>query len=165
MIHPQFLLPQLNTGERAFGAVQAGYGQITDRTTQAQTVTAGWTPVLNYDTALTNPIGVTQNLANGTLAISTFGKYVLIFGIDITFTSLNSGRKTYLRLFNVTDNVVVADITIPIGRDVDAAVGASSIIFTVTGTGKTARLEIGGGDALANCQRLGANFGVYRISA
>ena len=149
----------------ANAAVRAMYGQIKDNTSRAQTISAGWTPLLNYDTQVAAPIGVTQNAANGTLALTGPGVYVLNYGIDITYTSNNAGRNTNLRLFNVTDNAVMADVTVGIGRDTDAGSVSGALLFTAAVGNKVCRLEVGGGDALTGVTRKGCSFGVHRISA
>ena len=148
----------------ADAAVKAMYGQVRDNTPQAQTINAGWTPLLNYDTALPSPVGVTQNLAAGTLELLGPGVYSLNATFDITFTSSNAGRNTHMRLFNVTDGVAVIDFQVPIGRDVDGATAAVTGLFDAPTGNKVCRLEVGGGDALSNVSRRGCAFGVHRVS-
>ena len=145
--------------------VKPGYGQLVDKTVQAQTVNASWTPILNYDTVMPAPVGVAQAAAAGTLTIADPGVYVLTMGIDLTFTSSNGARNTYMRLFNVSDGVSSADVRLPIGRDTDGLVYTASILFTVILANRTARVEIGNGFALSNVTRNGCSFGVHRISA
>ena len=180
MIYPQVRLPHpydispaaakaQTTADQALAiaqaAVKSAFGQIADQTAQAQVVNGGWTPILNYDTRIPNSVGIVESLINGTLSVTEPGVYMVHMAIDLSFTPNNAGRQTFIRVFNVTDNLSTTQVRVDIGRDAEGAQYTAAILTSVSVPFKAFRLEIGNGDTLTNVSRLGVTYGIHRVSA
>jgi hypothetical protein len=137
------------------------YGQLFINTARAITIGGGYTTIINWDTGLSTPLGVTQEFVAGTLTIADAAVYQVDIDIEITFTSSNAGRSIFIRLFNVTDNVQVqAPLELFIGRDQDGATFALAFLSEIKNTNKAFAIQLGGGDTLAAAQMKHAIFGV-----
>jgi len=140
------------------------FGQLIINATHAQTISAAWTPVLNYNAALAAPLGVTQDTALGTLFVQQVGTYSVSITGAVPFTPNNAGRSFFLRLFNVTDAAVAAGpVQIFVGRDIEGANIAVSAMFHIVLPGKAIRVELGGGDTFAACNIQDLAFGIQTV--
>ena len=144
--------------------VNAAYAQINSLTPMNIVVNAGWTPMVNYLNSMVDPVIVVPDRANGTLSTTEAGVYLLNISFDLTFNEVNASQNYFARIFNVTDSLEMANLEFFVGRNTGGSSAGVSVLANATGGGKLIRLELGGGDTLANVVRKSITFGAHRVS-
>jgi hypothetical protein len=93
-------------------------------------------------------IGCTFDIATDTFSFQYRGTWQFNFYLAFEHNSLNAGRTTRLRLYNVTDAASVAEIILVTGRNTEATFASGSTVFDISDAmlDDSMRLEIGGGD-------------------
>jgi len=136
-------------------AVQLAFGGLRKTTNQnIGALGAAFVAITNYQAPIfANEFGIATDAANGTLTFARPGNYVLTANIDATFTQdNNTSRSTILRLFNVTDNIAIADASARLyaGGYTAGFQSSNAIAVNINAVvGKALRLEIGGGSTFA----------------
>lgn len=128
-----------------------------------------WTPITNYPTPYVPvPKFVAVDLVAGTLKLERPGTYVLSVSLALNFTESNAGRTTYLRLFDITDNVALStELPLFVGRNQGGVTASISVLLYVApgSVGDAMRMEIGNGDTFAGLSVTGVAFSMYRVGS
>jgi len=143
-------------------ASKSFYGQLSISTPRAQVLDGTWSAVVNYETALLAPLGVTQTLVAGTLTLGTVGTCVVSAAGSLSFTATAGVGYFEVRLVNTTDSVVVGS---PVRFSVDAgSTGANFQFSTLLEPGlKAYRIDLGNGSTFVAAQLLTLSYGIYAV--
>lgn len=131
--------------------VVAGYGGINLSTPDVgfPDLGDGWETLPADNAYFTAPRAVTQDVATDSLSILYPGVWIILIAVAFHHNSSNSGRTTYLRLFDIDDGDAPGkEYPLGIGRNVEDT--SESVTFPVVideaDAGHAFRVEIGGGD-------------------
>ncbi len=114
---------------------------------------AGYNHLTLFDSELLPAKNVTIDLVNDQFSFDKAGLWELSWQLFFNHNSSNSGRRTNLRLWDVTDNSQIAgDVPLGIGRNVEDSDTSSSFRFQLDASdvGHPIRLELGGGDVVTS---------------
>ena len=117
----------------ASSLVRAGYGEVKLSAPQfIGTVNATPFRLPADSTDVPNPVNVTENLANDSLAMELDGVWQFSVVVDFTFdSSNNTGRKLTIELYNQTAATTKKSINVGVGRDGSVATFGGAAIFDV----------------------------------
>ena len=128
---------------------------------------AAWQPINIFNEITpTTPRFITANLTNHSFSVDNEGVYVLTITGTFEHNSLNQGRVTYLRSWDLTSGVQVGnDLPLPTGRNAEATPIAVSTFFEVTAAVEDheIRLEIGAGDTYTSVIFNVLNYQIHSI--
>lgn len=113
---------------------------------------AGWASLEGYSEDSVPKRLIDTDLVAGTLTFPYDGIYEIAMALNLDHNETNQGRKTSVRLFNVTDDVAPGDpLPISIGRNQPGLnfYGAFKVQITEDMVNKAIRLEMGGGDSIS----------------
>jgi len=115
-------------------------------------ITGAFQTIDHFDTIGMTPVGCSVNTSTGEFSIDIAGSWLLLIRINLTHNESNSGRETFIRLFNVTTASAASSNPIPIGRNTPGTSDTPVLArqFPASEIGDTFRLEIGGGDTLSS---------------
>lgn len=132
----------------------------TPQTTDDADITGTFQTIDQYDTIGMTPRGCTVNTTTGEFTLDVDGSWMILIRINLTHDESNSGRETFLRLFNVTDTTSSDPAPIAIGRNTPGTSDTPVLAFDllVADESDTFRVEIGGGDTLATVRWQSVNL-------
>lgn len=116
------------------------------------TIDATYQPIDVFDTIYLTGFGVTFDLPAGSFALDTTGTFVLTLLGSVAHNSSNSGRRTNVRLWDITAaGPIGSPFPIGIGRNVEDTTIALTLAFVVDlpSVNDAIRFDIGGGDTLS----------------
>lgn len=146
--------------------VAAIYGNMfLDGTAVGADIGVGWTALDGFDTFGVTPRGVSLNL-NGTFSFNQAGVYRLSLGLVFEHDDINQGRRTNLRIWDVTNGAMVGtETSIGTGRNVQVTQYSGNSLLEVSqaGVGDVFRFEIGGGDAYSSVVWLTQNLSINGV--
>lgn len=146
----------------------SGYGGGTQQANVAFGVTTGWTTIPLDTLRPADQRGVTVNLSNNSISVATESVWRLSYDFSIEgHNSSNSGRVTYIRMYNITDGIASpGEIVVGVGRNQEDTSNSGSFLFDVqpASVNKEIVLQIGGGDAITGGDLIGASLQVNQIS-
>lgn len=112
----------------------------------------GWQTLDLFDEEIITPTGITMDLGTNTFTVNDASEILFQISGAFSHNSLNDGRETFVRLYNVTKGTGGNGIPLGTGRNVEITSLAASTAFTVVADGAQAnsvgdvfRVEIGGG--------------------
>ncbi len=112
-------------------------------------ITTGWQTV-PIDVALSGR-GMKFDTTANTFNFDVLGFWRFSFFVEIlTIDELNASRTSNVRAWNITQGVSAREITFPISRNQGDILVSPSFIIEVTDLDSEYRMEIGGGDPIAN---------------
>lgn len=97
--------------------VGAGYGGLNQSVATAITLTSGWTTVPADQALLSTPRLVEQQIASDGVVLEQGGIWMWSVNLLVAHDVLASGRTMGIRLFNVTDSVVIATFDYAIAQN------------------------------------------------
>lgn len=130
------------------------------------TIDSGWTILDQFDNNLFTPYGITTDPLGGTFTFEFLGLWQESFSLFFAHNSSNSGRITYVRLWNVTAGAELARVPIGVGRNVEDTNSTFTILsrFSEADIGATLRWEIGGGDSFSAVTLEILRFDTHQVS-
>lgn len=81
--------------------------------------------------SVTFPQIVTQDFANDALIFTESGIYTVSVGLSLEFTGVNSARHFQMEIYNVTDDALLVNSNIPIGRNTEGSATTHSFLVEV----------------------------------
>ncbi len=148
--------------------VTAGYGGAFQNTDALFDVPA--TP--NYNTMIVdtlrpvNQLGFSVDLGAETFTFTSQGVWKVNISFNLSgINELNQSRTFIARIYNVTDSVQAAFVSVPVSRNQGDVWFTAPITMDVipSNVNKTFRVELGGGDAIAGGTLIGAGVSANRV--
>lgn len=155
------LKARVNTLETAIVELRvAAQGSMYLATPEAGSdITGAFQIIDHYDTIGMTARGCTLNTSTGEFTLGVVGSWLMLIRVNLTHNESNSGRETFIRLFNVSESTASASAPIAIGRNTPGTSDTPVLAFDFVASqiGDTYRVEIGGGDTLTTVTWEAAN--------
>lgn len=146
-----------------YSLVFAAYGTIRLSTPTAMADLDGgnWVVMPADQGLIPIPRYVIYDLANNGMILQSGGIWTLNVNISLQHNEVNAGREIGVRLYNFTQDAVIATTLVGIGRNTPA----TNISFTVTtpvaySAGDVFQVQIGGGDDVSDLIAVSYIFGI-----
>ena len=129
-------------------------------------LTLTWVTLVADSVAVASPRGVTQSIANNTLAFNNEGVWSVSIGYSLTHNESNQARTIDLRLFNVTKGIGGLATVVGIGRNTDVTSGSSTVFADIPSgeVGDEWRVEVQSPDVVIDVFENSFNFAGSLVS-
>lgn len=146
------------------GGGRGGMNQIGSLVLGDGVLDAGWDTYPWTTDSIANPVNVVHDTANNRFQVEREGAWVMSVVANIGFVSSNSGRTTYIRLYNETQTLAYASTPLYAGRDQTGALGVFNFILDLAANviGDWLRVEVGGGDSFTGVTAEGGSLVLLR---
>ena len=125
-----------------------------------------WQDIDVYDSSSLSAVGCTLTLATGHVSFSYPGLWQLSFALSLSHNSLNTGRTTSVRMFNVTTQQQIGNpFLIGIGRNVEQSSITMPLLLpiSIASIGDDISFQIGNGSTITSVEFTSQSLSLAQI--